>query len=136
MHHTLCIWSTRARAWVNTFFIETGLVAGTFCIDGAFWSAVGWHSDVVWLTSASSNLVAFSASGERAARRRTARVDWNRTWRRRSDDHLGALAERIASEARGTLAHRIVVGDLASGIVPTHTWARINALLVDTRCQL
>ena len=81
-------------------------------------------------------MVAFSASGEWAARRWTARVDWNRTWRRRSDDHPGALAERIASEAGGTLTHRIVVGDLASCIVPANTWARINALLVDTSCQL
>ena len=47
LHHTLCIWSTRARARVNTFFVETCLVAGTFCIDGAFWPAVGWYSDVV-----------------------------------------------------------------------------------------
>ena len=136
LHHTLRVGSTRAGARVDTFFVEASLVAGALRIDGALRPAVGWHSDVVWLTSAGSNLVAFSASGERATRRGAARVDWNRTWRRGSDDHLGALAERIASEARGTLAHRIVVGDLASCIVPTNAWARINALLVDTRCQL
>ena len=136
LHHTLRVGSTRAGARVDTFFVEASLVAGALRIDGALRPAVGWHADVVWLTSAGSNLVTFSASGERATRRGTARVDWNWTWRRGSDDHPGALAERITSEAGGTLAHRIVVGDLASCIVPTNAWARINALLVDTRCQL
>ena len=136
LHHTLCIWSTRARAWVNTFFIETCLVAGTFCIDGAFWSAVGWHSDVVWLTSASSNLIALSAGGEGAARGGAAGVDRNRSWWRSSDDHLGTLTERITSKTRGALTHRVMVGDLTSCIVSTNTRAGINTFLVDARCEM
>ena len=131
LHNTLCIWSTRSRAWVNTFFVETGFVAGTFCIDGAFWPAVGWHSDVVWLTSAGSNLIALSAGGEGSTRGWAARVDRNRSWWRSSDDHLGTLAEWIASETRGALAHRVMVGDLTSCIVSTNTRAGIDTFLVD-----
>ena len=136
LHHTLCIWSTRARARVDAFFVEASLVARTFCVDGAFRPAVRWNSDVVWLTSAGSNLIALSAGGEGAARSGTARVDRNRSWWRSGDNHLCTLTERITSETRGALTHRVMVGDLTSCIVSTHTWAGIDAFLVDARCEM
>ena len=136
LHHTLCIWSTRARARVDAFFVEASLVARTFCVDGAFRPAVRWNSDVVWLTSAGSNLIALSAGGEGAARSGTARVDRNRSWWRSGDNHLCTLTERITSETRGALTHRVMVGDLTSCIVSTNSRAGINTFLVDARCEM
>ena len=49
---------------------------------------------------------------------------------------LTAASERVTSETREALAHRVMVGDLTSCIVSTNTRAGINTFLVDACCEM
>lgn len=131
-----CIGSTGAGARINTPLIETGKVAGTLCVYGALRSAVGRHSDIVWLAGTGSHKATLSTGGEGATWSWVARVHWGWLWWWRGYHYSDALTEWIPREAWRALADWVVVGHLAPGVVATDTWAWVYTLLVDAGGQM
>jgi hypothetical protein len=134
----LCIGSTGAGARVDAALVEARPVAWALGVDRTLRAAVRWHANVVGEAGAGSNPTASTlpAGGELATGGRVAGVHRRGPGGRRGDNHSCALAEGVTSETWRALADRVVVGDLASGVVAADAGARVHTLLVDAGGQL
>ena len=60
-HFTLSIYPTCTWAWITTLFTDAGQVTGTFTVDSALWSTVGWSAHIARQTRASGYVLLSSA---------------------------------------------------------------------------
>ena len=80
---TNSVYTTEARAWINTFVVSACFVSWTFWVDGTFRPACYiWISEVAFNTSTGSCSIPFITESIFSTRRRRARVrSFSYSWR-------------------------------------------------------
>ena len=129
-HPTLSVSTTETRARVPAGLLHAGSGLATLRAHQAFRSAVRWRAYHVSFTGADTHTILLLV------------LTVCSTWvgitgikffhNRHSSWYERALGDGISSVAIQTGADRLVPVSITDGIDTTHSWARINTLVVDT----
>lgn len=111
---------------VVTLVPHTSAVSGAFGVHDTFWAASLVRISVVFGQTSADSVAALSV---RSARRRIARIIFDRCWRRRR--FRVAASEWISFVAFNAQAHGNVVENIALRICSAGSWARVLTFLLD-----
>lgn len=48
LYSTISIYTTRPWTGIHTFFIDTGQLIRTVCVNGTFWTTIWWTTRILW----------------------------------------------------------------------------------------
>ena len=129
-HSAVGIEATQAWTRVSAGLLDTCSCLTALSTNQTLRSAVGWRTNHSLFTGADADSIAFSELAVGSTWVGITWVsllnDWNA-----SGDQL-TLSDGISSVSQQTCADRLVSVGVTHSIDATHSWARINTLVVDT----